>query len=186
LTKVLMAPKKVFSLKILQSVEPQIADDLSVNIESLFNVDCTVDYTKLDLDFAFTRSRGQFNSTLILARMKEIISDEARALLAIINDDLYATGLNFVFGEAEVGGKAAIISLARLRPTFWGEPDSIEKLKQRARKEAIHELGHVMGVNHCSNKRCVMFFSKTLEDTDKKSDRYCPDCAHLLAETLIK
>jgi archaemetzincin len=181
-----MASKKNFSLKLLQSIEPVVADDLVAHIETLFNINCTKEYIRADLDFAYTQERGQYSSTAILAYIKKTRLEKERALLAVVNEDIYATGVNFVFGEAEVGGRVAVISLARLRPTYWGEPNSVELLKQRARKEATHELGHVMGLNHCPNTRCVMFFSNTLGDTDKKLDRFCPDCTHLLAEELIK
>ncbi|MHB1160836.1 MAG: hypothetical protein ACYC3V_10980 [Chloroflexota bacterium] len=46
---------------------------------------------------------------------------------------------------------------------------------RRAIKEAIHELGHTYGLEHCGDPLCVMHFSNTLMETDRKSDRFCPD-----------
>jgi archaemetzincin len=177
---------KTISIVLIQPVNSEITDDLLSHVEMLFDHKCTLISLPLDIGFAFAEERRQYNSTAILGRIKSNLQNEARALLAIINDDLYASGLNFVFGEAEVGGKVGIISLARLRPAIWDEPDSLEIIKQRTRKEATHELGHIMGLRHCRNSRCVMYFSNTLGDTDKKADKFCPDCAHILAEIVLK
>jgi archaemetzincin len=43
-------------------------------------------------------------------------------------------------------------------------------------KEAVHELGHMFGLDHCSDLRCVMHFSNSLADTDRKGRDFCPSC----------
>jgi archaemetzincin len=88
--------------------------------------------------------------------------------------DLYSKGrnnrdLNFVFGQAQILGKAAVISLYRLK----GEK---EVYHLRALKEAVHELGHTMGLRHCHDKICVMHFSDSLDDTDFKEAAFCETC----------
>jgi archaemetzincin len=35
---------------------------------------------------------------------------------------------------------------------------------QRLVKEAVHELGHAFGLNHCENIECVMHFSNSLQN----------------------
>ena len=47
-------------------------------------------------------------------------------------------------------------------------------------KEAIHELGHTFGLFHCNNKLCVVYFSNSLYDTDRKGKRLCLDCKNKL------
>jgi len=98
-------------------------------------------------------------------------------VLGITEKDLYVKKLNFVFGLAQKGGKAAVISTARLK---FGIDILKEKglimYKKRCLKEAVHELGHTMGLPHCSIKNCVMFFSNSLLDTDAKSERFCRVC----------
>lgn len=175
---------KMFVVRLLETIEGDVVGALKSHIETLYGVECRVDSAPLDIGFAWASARHQYNSTQILARIKPEAPMEAQALLAIASSDLYSQGLNFVFGEAEVKGKVGIISLARLRPSFWGEPDDNELLALRARKEAIHELGHILGLRHCQHKRCVMRFSQTLADTDYKLDHYCPDCAHTVAEII--
>ena len=87
--------------------------------------------------------------------------------------DLYVPGLNFVFGEADILKGIAIISLARLREEFYGLPSNEDLFKERALKEAVHELGHLYGLRHCTDPDCVMNFSNTLYDTDRKSCKFC-------------
>ena len=86
--------------------------------------------------------------------------------------DLYVADLNFVFGLADSHQKCAIISLARLQPEFFGQPGDPQLFRERALKEAIHELGHLRNLRHCSNPACVMFFSN--------SGRYRPQGFKLL------
>lgn len=89
--------------------------------------------------------------------------------------------MNFVFGEAELNGKRAIISLYRLKPEFYGSKDD-DLFFQRVLKEAVHELGHVLGLVHCKNPKCVMHFSNSILDTDFKEWRYCDDCMKKLSK----
>lgn len=91
---------------------------------------------------------------------------DAEKLLGVVDVDLFVLGLNFVFGLA--AGNTAVISLARLRPEYYGEKKNEYLLRERALKEAIHELGHTFGLHHCPDIRCIMHFSNRLEDTDIK------------------
>jgi archaemetzincin len=81
-----------------------------------------------------------------------------------------------VFGEAECPGKAALISLWRLRPEYYGSSPKIELFVERGTKEALHELGHTLGLRHCSNPFCVMYFSNSIFETDRKQSLFCNKC----------
>ena len=105
--------------------------------------------------------------------MKYLLSN-VRASPLLTEVDTYVEGLNFIFGLAL--GKKALISLKRLKPDFYGSPDDDELFELRVLKEAMHELGHVFGLNHCSNRKCVMHFSNSIWDTDVKDWRYCGNC----------
>ena len=101
-------------------------------------------------------------------------------MLGIADVDLYVPGLNFVFGQAEPPGKAALISLRGLRQEFYGLPPDKELFAKRAIKEAVHELGHTYSLGHCRDARCVMYFSNSLWDTDRKLALLCDDCRNKL------
>ncbi|MDM8000488.1 MAG: archaemetzincin family Zn-dependent metalloprotease [Dehalococcoidia bacterium] len=122
----------------------------------------------------WSRTRRQYLASALLA----LVPFPARGdrALGIADVDLYAPGLNFVFGIADTDGRRALISLARLRPQFYGSPPDDALLLQRAVKEAVHELGHTYGLGHCRDPRCIMFFSNTLHDTDVKGPGFCAAC----------
>jgi len=122
---------------------------------------------------AFNPKRGQFDSNKIFNKLKKY---EGKRVLGIIDKDLYVQGLNFVFGQAELPGRCTLISITRLRQEFYGLPKDERIFFNRIIKEAIHELGHTYGLKHCSNKDCVMFFSNSIIDTDKKSSFFCKMC----------
>jgi len=97
-------------------------------------------------------------------------------VLGVVNVDIFAPGLNFVFGQADITGKRALISLQRLRQELYGLPQDENLFRQRALKEAVHELGHTYGLGHCPDRTCVMHFSNSLPDTDLKGWKFCSVC----------
>lgn len=128
-------------------------------------------------EHAYNPARKQHHSSIVLEKMMEDAPPDAR-LLGVADVDLYVPGLNFVFGEA--CGNAAIISVFRLREEFYGRKENPQLFIDRIVKEAVHELGHISGLRHCPDVRCVMHFSNCLEDTDMKSAAFCHRCAGLL------
>lgn len=125
---------------------------------------------------AYDPMRGQYLASMILDILKESDKTQDEKILGIIDVDLYAPGLNFVFGEADPLSGAAIISLCRLRQERYGLAADDGLLKERTVKEAIHELGHTFGLGHCTDIKCVMHFSNSLADTDWKSNTFCGQC----------
>ncbi|HID55714.1 TPA: archemetzincin [Candidatus Poribacteria bacterium] len=135
---------------------------------------------------AYNPRRGQYLSTLILRELDLIPSPNNTKLLGVADEDLYVPQLNFVFGEARLGGKSAVIALPRLRQEFYGYPPNERLFRERMVKEAVHELGHTLGLRHCPNSLCVMHFSNSLRDTDVKSSYFCRRCLkELMARNLI-
>ncbi|MGA2386737.1 MAG: archaemetzincin family Zn-dependent metalloprotease [Candidatus Bathyarchaeia archaeon] len=124
---------------------------------------------------AFVKDRNQYSSSVILSQIRLFAaSNEAfDRVLGVVDVDVFAVGLNYVFGEAYSPGKAAMISLWRLKPSFYGETAGLDVLFSRVQKEAVHELGHTLGLQHCAKGSCVMHFSNSVFDTDKKESLFC-------------
>jgi archaemetzincin len=136
---------------------------------------------------AFENSRQQYRSDFILSKIRSVAAkeDSLDHVLGIVDVDIYVQELNFVFGEAECPGKAALISLWRLRPEFYGAASNVELFVKRSAKEAVHELGHALGLTHCSNPFCVMYFSNSIFETDRKQSLFCNKC-HLKVEAFAR
>ncbi|MCL6450942.1 MAG: archaemetzincin [Acetobacteraceae bacterium] len=101
-------------------------------------------------------------------------------LLGVVDVDLFLPGMNFVLGQAEPGRRAAVVSLFRLRPERYGLPPDEGLFLGRALKESVHELGHLFGLRHCPRPECVMHFSNSLQDTDRKAHFFCLRCQRSL------
>ena len=125
---------------------------------------------------AFDSRRRQYLSSLLLEELESSSPAPADRVLGVIDADLYAPGLNFVFGQAAMGKGVAVISLARLKQDYYGLPSDEALFWDRALKEAVHEIGHTLGLGHCANRRCVMHFSNSLPDTDFKQAAFCSNC----------
>lgn len=125
---------------------------------------------------AYVSRRGQFDAELLL----ELVGGRGVPhVIGLTQRDLFADGLNFVFGLAARASGACVVSVARLTQ---GADDAI--FRARMLKEAVHELGHTLGLVHCPDPACVMHFSNSLDDTDRKGDAYCRRCAALLPTEL--
>ena len=124
---------------------------------------------------SWNQHRGQHLASLLLAELSSLPHLGDR-VLGVVDVDIFATGLNFVFGLANIEGKRALISLQRLRQEFHGFPRDEDLFLVRALKEAVHELGHTYGLGHCSDPTCVMHFSNSLCDTDLKGSTLCSFC----------
>jgi archaemetzincin len=119
------------------------------------------------------KDRRQYNSRALLKIARERaakLSDWHVKVLLMTDADIYDTDTVFVAGQAEVGGRAAVMSFARL-----GARDEARFLK-RVLKEALHELGHTLGLGHCRDHDCVMFMSRVLADSDVKDHDFCNRC----------
>ena len=121
---------------------------------------------------AYNPLREQYRVERLLEATRQAV---AGRVLGVTDQDLYAEGLNFVFGMAERPGRAAVITLARLHSA------DAARFQARMLKEAVHELGHTLGLAHCPRSKCVMTFSNTLADTDRKEAAFCAACRARLA-----
>jgi archaemetzincin len=128
--------------------------------------------------WALHSRRGQYLSTAVLDVLEHARRPEWERLLGVADVDLFVFALDFVFGEADPRAGVAVMSLARLH-----DPDT-GLFRRRAETEAIHELGHAYGLGHCRDPLCVMWFSDTLAETDRKGTRFCQVHARHLVRAL--
>ncbi|HWQ65283.1 MAG TPA: archaemetzincin family Zn-dependent metalloprotease [Methanospirillum sp.] len=122
--------------------------------------------------------RSQFDASSILScldiykRRNSLLSP----LLFVIGDDIYRPGFRYVFGLSRPRTGAAVVSSARLTNEFWDLPTDDRALTCRLVTEGSHEIGHLLGLDHCDDERCIMFNPRSLDDLDRKKPWLCDNC----------
>lgn len=119
-------------------------------------------------DSCWSNDRKQYEGNCLLSYLLSF--NPVPLVLLIVSVDIYVPKLNFVFGVASYK-RGAIVSIFRL----GNDPDFLKK-------EIIHELGHVFGLNHCSLP-CVMTFSNSVYEAQLKSSEFCEKCSKQLKKS---
>ncbi|WP_187646882.1 archaemetzincin family Zn-dependent metalloprotease [Nitrosophilus labii] len=149
---------------------------LTVKVKEVLNME--VQYIgDLPLPYsAYNPLRRQFLAEKFLETLLLEKDFEEDIILGICDVDLFEPGLNFVFGMASPFYSVCIVSTKRLKNSFYNLPENDSLLFNRVLTESIHEIGHTLGLEHCSNFPCVMNFSNSIDETDKKGYLFCEDC----------
>ena len=146
-------------------------------VRSRFELNCEILSPEPQPEFALDTSRDQYNSLKILDWLESRFPQSHQWILGITNVDLDIPVLTFVFGQARLKGRSAVISTFRLSEEFYGRPADTTVFLSRVEKEAIHEVGHMFGLTHCLDRNCVMYPSNSIAQTDVKSTRLCSICS---------
>ncbi|MBN2124981.1 MAG: zinc metallopeptidase [Deltaproteobacteria bacterium] len=134
--------------------------------------------------FAFDPRRLQYDAAAILRSLETITFQGYDKIVAILDVDLFVPILTHVFGEAQQGGRYALVSVYRLRGKEVGNPAPLPQLLERTAKVALHETGHLFHLLHCTQKKCLMHFSGDLRDLDAIPLFLCRYCSASLRDAL--
>ncbi len=123
---------------------------------------------------AFNPVKRKFYSHFIIEYLRRH-HPQAEVIIGLVDADIYSKILDNVISEVQHLQQAGVISLSLLKEFLFGErPEAL--LCERLAKETIHILGHLSGLGHCSNPRCLMYPSHGVLETDFKQLGFCPEC----------
>ncbi len=175
---------KVIGVQRLGTIEDEILDAVRRSITEAFDVEVRELEKKDSPVYALDERRRQFNSELVLRQLLVDRPSGVTQFLAVTDVDLFIPMLTFVFGQAQLRGAAALVSVARMRQEFYRLPPKPLLTIQRVKKEAVHELGHALGLTHCLVKSCPMSLTTSVQLLDQKGTELCGGCRTLLRRLL--
>jgi len=121
--------------------------------------------------YAFNKDRGQYHTSAILRKLSSLRPRDVEVpVVGIADVDLFVPDAPYVFGDTDRDAQAALYSVLRLQ---HADP---ERVKRRIQVEAVHAVGHLLGLSHCPDARCAMFLSRDSADADRKGPGLCAAC----------
>jgi archaemetzincin len=154
---------------------------VAANLQEILHLPVDIFPARQTPEFSYNDHRKQYHAALILKRLAASRHPHPR-ILALVSVDLFIPVLTHVFGEAQLGGRAAVVSLHRLRQKEEGSRVSLDTFYQRAVKVSLHEVAHTFDLVHCHQPDCIMKFSSGTGDLDDLSLFFCEYCEAFLEE----
>jgi archaemetzincin len=153
----------------LGTIAPRISTVASEAVHEFLDVQCRPGPALDRPQYAFNKDRRQYHATSILRRLSTLRPRDGQ-VVGILDVDLFLPDTPYVIGDADRDAGAAIFSLHRLA---HANPDEV---RRRARAESVHAAGHLLGLSHCTDYRCAMFYSRDAADVDRKKPGLCGSC----------
>lgn len=164
----------------VNTIDAAFIDRLAVCLEERFLSTVRVERALVLPRSALNQTRQQLFASTLTGKVLRAFPDGGTKL-AVADYDLYKTSHRFIFGDGDDAQGVAIVSLQRLRCEFYGEPADANALFQRTLKESVHQLGHALGLKHCFNARCAMYYSNSIFEMDNKLPHLCDACDRRLS-----
>jgi len=135
---------------------------------------------------AFYPPRRRYRADRLLEHLHTIVpgARESTRILGMTSVDISTTkGRVYdwgVFGLGELGGMSCVVSLYRLRRNAR----DAAHLRFRIVTTAVHEVGHTLGLEHCTEPRCVMRDAEgSIRTVDTSTGRLGPECRARVDQT---
>jgi archaemetzincin len=152
---------------------------IAANIQAVMGLDVDIFPARPKPEYAFVPGRGQYQADKIVKALASI-KQGAPLKIGVTACDICNPIVTYLFGESQMGGKAALVSFHRLKC------DDAERFFLRTAKIGLHELGHLLGVGHCRAPSCLMRFAANLEAVDAIPMRLCEACEYEVGRSLKK
>lgn len=197
------------NILILNDISRNILRFLKKNLSSLFKGNVTVSKHIIIPSSLFNENKKQYDGRKLMKFLTENMTlKEARDInLAVFDRDIYAGNLDYVFGLASPFPKIGVVSIMRMHPHYNEDyfSEGLKKRKagkfplllrrlsdtekklyyERILKEAVHIIGHTLGLIHCSNKGCIMYPSNSSGNIDSKDASFCGSCSKIIQTAAV-
>jgi archaemetzincin len=167
------------------SVDPVVIAGACLGIQERFGGEVQSTAPIAIPEGSFDVRRNQFSAVALMLALARMDSNPADRLVGVTECDLFIPMLTFVFGQAQLRGRIALVSTARLRQEFYGVAPDSELLEGRLEKEIAHELGHSFGLIHCPDRECVMSLATSIQEVDRKTAGFCQSCSRLAQQEAV-
>jgi archaemetzincin len=155
----------------LGGVGPRLVASVGSALHDALGLEATLGPALQRPQYAYNEARGQYHASAIVRRLAAL---GPAPVLGLADVDLFIPDAPWVLGDADRDAGAALVSVARI-----GTPDR-RRIEHRARVEAVHEAGHLLGLGHCQDARCAMYLSTDPRDVDRKAAALCHTCSGAL------
>lgn len=177
---------KIISLQPFGHVRRDVLEVIASNLQAFFQIPTEVFLGRPIPEGAYNAQRDQYNCYPMLKSLGTLKPDRAIKIIGVTEVDLFIPILTYVFGEAEMGGNATVISTYRLARSKDREPVASKRLFERAAKIAVHEMAHTFRLPHCKQEGCIMHSLPVLRDIDEKPIHFCRYCVIFLKDEYKK
>ncbi|HYG21140.1 MAG TPA: hypothetical protein VEH04_00050 [Verrucomicrobiae bacterium] len=115
---------------------------------------------------------------MLMSKQVNPVAGSRVGYLDVTRVDLFSNNSRFVFGVAGIGANCGIFSFCRYAAAVTEEPPNRDRLKARAVKQALSNIGLVFGIARCGHPTCARAYANSLPEHDAKEMKLCTVCTN--------
>jgi archaemetzincin len=135
---------------------------------------------------AYVKKRRRYQTEQILNYQSELITEDFDKVMGFTTKEITSNAKDSrssypVVAKSDRHGPGSVISTYRIKRYT----NSKKEFKSRFRKIVVHELGHTLGLNHCTDDEfCMMSdYMGSGRRLDKMNNKLCDECSKKIGWT---